>query len=227
VDGIADSVPFDAERRRLGEDWPSIAETMIGLERLTNLQSCVTAVINDRVPGDLIETGVWRGGATILMRGVLKAMGDTTRTVWVADSFQGVPKPDPATYPADEGDAFWTKRELAVSLNEVRANFAKYGLLDGQVRFLKGWFRDTLPTAPIEQLAVLRLDGDLYESTIVALRALYPKLAVGGFVIVDDYALERCRAAVEDYRSEARIEDRPESIDRNAVFWRKTNASPK
>lgn len=97
-------VSFDpdalAERRQ-----PSLeAETMIGFKRLDNLQHCITDVLRRRVPGDLIETGVWRGGVTIFMRAMLKVYGDTERIVWVADSFQGLPKPDPARYPADAGD---------------------------------------------------------------------------------------------------------------------------
>jgi O-methyltransferase len=98
----------------------------------------------------------------IFMRAVLKAYGDTHRLVWVADSFQGLPKPDPTRYPADAGDTSWQSSYFRVSLDQVKANFARYGLLDNQVRFLVGWFRDTMPTAPIEQLAVLRIDADLY-----------------------------------------------------------------
>lgn len=219
--GIETLEAFDRDRRWSGEDWPATALTMIGMERLTNLQECLEDVIERGVAGDVIETGVWRGGATIFMRAVLAAHGESHRMVWVADSFQGVPRPDAAAYPADEGDSFWEKSELAVSLEEVRRNFERYGLLDEQVRFLPGWFRETLREVPIERLAVLRLDGDLYESTIVALRALYPKLSAGGYVIVDDYALETCRSAVEDYRSEARVLETPEWIDRNGAFWRK------
>lgn len=160
---------FDRDLRARGRDWPAHAETMIGLERLDNIEHAVATVIREQVPGDLIETGVWRGGAVIFMRAILASYGDTSRVVWAADSFEGVPKPDAERFPADAADTHWTFHELAVSLEEVKANFARYGLLDEQVRFLPGWFRDTLPTAPFERLAVLRLDGDLYESTIVAL----------------------------------------------------------
>ena len=92
---------------------------------------------------------------------------------------------------------------LMVGADQVRANFDRYGLLDDQVRFLEGWFADTLPMAPIEQLAILRLDGDLYESTMDALVPLYEKVSPGGFVIVDDYgAWEPCRKAVDDFRAQ-------------------------
>jgi hypothetical protein len=221
VPGLDVLEPFDLERRWVGEDWPSSALTMIGMARLENVEHCVVDVVGRRVPGDLVETGVWRGGAAIFMRGLLKALGDSRRAVWAADSFEGVPKPNPDRYPADEGDTFWTKSELAVPLSTVRTNFERYGLLDEQVRFLPGWFSDTLPEAPIERVAVLRLDGDLYESTIVALEALYPKVSPGGYVIVDDYALETCRRAVEDFRALAGVAIEPEWIDRNGVYWQK------
>jgi len=201
------------------------AETMIGRKRLDNLQHCVTDVIRRNVPGDLIETGVWRGGATILMRAVLKVYGDRTRTVWVADSFQGLPPPNPEKYPQDAGDRHWEVSTLAVPIAEVKHNFEKYGLLDAQVRFLPGWFCDTLPSAPIQALAVLRLDGDMYESTADALKALYPKVAPGGYVIVDDYgAVEGCRRAVDDYRNDNGITDVMETIDWTGSFWQKTAA---
>jgi O-methyltransferase len=197
---------------------------MIGLRRLDNLEHCVRDVVQRGVAGDLIETGVWRGGASIFMRAVLKALGDTTRTVWAADSFQGLPRPNAAAYPADEGESSWRRFELAVGLDTVKANFAKYGLLDDQVRFLVGWFSDTLPAAPIERLAVLRLDGDLYESTIVALRALYPKLSPGGYVIVDDWgAVPACKEAVADFRAEAKIDDPIREIDWTGVYWQRAS----
>ncbi len=192
---------------------PLNAETMIGIPELDNLQFCIEQVLVDDVPGDLIETGVWRGGATIFMRAVLAAYGVTDRTVWVADSFQGFPSD------ALGSDTYY---EFAVSLDTVRANFARYGLLDEQVRFLAGWFKDTLPDAPFSQLAVARLDGDLYESTWDAMSSLYPRLSPGGFLIVDDYKLPACAEAIQTYRDAHGITDPIEEIARGAVFWRKS-----
>jgi O-methyltransferase len=193
---------------------------MIGLRRLDNIEACIRSVIDDQIPGDLIETGVWRGGAVIFMRAALAAWGDETRNVWVADSFEGLPRPDPA-YPVDAGDLHHTASRLAVSLDDVQANFRRYGLLDDRVRFLKGWFKDTLPDAPIDRLALIRLDGDMYSSTMEALTALYPRLSPGGFVIVDDYALKGAREAVTDFRRDHGIEEHIESIDWTGVFWRR------
>ncbi|MGH9127857.1 MAG: TylF/MycF family methyltransferase [Acidimicrobiales bacterium] len=215
-------MPSDAQIRAEGRDWPAGAETMIGRRRLDNLHRCLVGALTEGVPGDFMETGVWRGGSVIFMRAALAARGDPTRCVWVADSFQGLPPPDTKAYPADAGDSLWEMPELAVGMEEVKANFARYGLLDERVRFLPGWFRDTLPTAPVDELAVLRLDGDLYESTMVALESLYPKLSVGGYLIVDDYgAMESCRSAVHDYRSAHRIEEPIVPVDWTGVYWRR------
>lgn len=215
---------FDQEKRGVGQDWPAplLAHTMIGLKRLDNLQMCIERVIADRVPGDLIETGVWKGGSTIFMRGVLMAHGENSRRVWVADSFQGLPPPKSDVYPDDKGDIHFTINSLKVSLEQVKENFAAYGLLDDRVMFLKGWFSDTLPSAPIDQLSVLRLDGDMYESTMVALENLYPKLAVGGFVIIDDYCIASCKKAVADYRKRMDINDVILDIDGTGVYWRRS-----
>lgn len=214
--------PFDRKVREVGMDWPARAHSMIGQKRMLQLQRAAEFVLERRIPGDFIETGVWRGGACILLRAVLKAHGDTDRRVWLADSFAGLPPPDPDHYPADRGDDLHTYPALAISLESVRENFARYGLLDEQVVFLKGWFRDTLATAPIDRLAILRLDGDLYESTIQALSALYDKVSVGGFVIVDDYNMfPNCRAAVTDFRQSRGISDRMYGIDGSAVFWQR------
>lgn len=216
---------WDGARREEGRVRPSRAETMIGLKRLGNIRACIETALRDGVPGDLIETGVWRGGATIFMRGVLKAHGDTERIVWVADSFCGLPRPNPGEYPADLNDRHHSYSALAVSLDEVRENFRRYGLLDDRVRFLEGWFKDTLPSAPIERLAVLRMDGDMYESTMQALESLYPRLSPGGFCIVDDYALSGCKRAVDDYRERHGIGDRLHVVDWTGVYWRKAEAA--
>jgi O-methyltransferase len=210
--------------RAEGHDCPLFAHTMVGTQRLDQLQECIEDVIAREVPGDLIETGVWRGGSSILMRGALAAHGVTDRTVWVADSFEGLPEPDPESYPADAGVGSSEADRLVVGLDEVRENFRRYGLLDDKVRFLKGWFKDTLKTIPDPTWAVVRLDGDLYESTMDALTALYPNLSSGGYLIVDDYGLEMCRKAVDDYREQHGVSEPIERIDWTGVYWRKEGA---
>jgi O-methyltransferase len=201
-------------------------ETMMGAGALENLHSCMKQVLADRIDGDFVETGVWRGGGTIYMRAFLKAYRDQSRRVWVADSFEGLPKPK-SEYQADRGSQLWASEYLAVSVDDVRKNFAFYDLLDDRVCFLKGFFSDTMPTAPIDRIAVLRLDGDMYESTIVVLQHLYPKLSSGGFVIIDDYGmLPECNRAVEDYRNSIGITDALQIIGYVngaplGAYWRK------
>jgi O-methyltransferase len=210
--------PVDPVLREAGRDWPATAETMIGPARLRNIRMCVEAVLADDVPGDLLEAGVWHGGAAIFMRAILAAHDVTDRSVWLADSFRGLPPP---TLPQDEGLDHTIYPELSVSVDEVRHNFERYGLLDDQVRFLEGWFADTLP-GPVTRLAVLRLDGDLYESTWDAITVLEPLVTPGGFVIVDDYgAISACAQAVHDYRDKVAITDPIIEIDWTGVYWRK------
>ncbi|MEO3748683.1 TylF/MycF family methyltransferase [Plantactinospora sp. B5E13] len=214
--------PYDPTKREGGLDWPARAESMIGIKRMDNIRFCIETAIREGVPGDLIETGVWRGGAVIYMRAVLKAYGDTTRRVFAADSFQGLPPAKPNQHPADAGDVHYREDALRIGVEQVRDNFRRYGLLDDQVRFLVGWFKDTLPKAPIDRLAVLRLDGDMYGSTMDAISALYPKLSPGGFCVVDDYLTHAaCRQAISDYREANAITDTIVSIDTAGVFWRK------
>ena len=180
------------------------------------------------VPGDLVETGIWRGGTVALMRAILAVHGDDDRLVWACDSFEGLPEPDLEHYPADAahpvdpalGD------EIAVPLEEVKRRIDRYGLLDDRIRFVEGWFRDTLPTAPIERIAVLRLDGDLYESTMDALVHLEPKVSPGGFVIVDDYnSWHPCQQAVDDYRRGQGLDEPLHEIDWTGVWWQKAESS--
>jgi hypothetical protein len=215
-------VANNEDGRLTASTLPPWALTMIGARRLVNVEFCVRDVLERGVPGDLIETGVWKGGTTIFMRGLLRAYGVTDRKVYVADSFEGIPAPDAEAYPADEDSTLHLWRDLAIGVDEVRANFQRFGLLDDQVEFVKGWFRDTLPALREHVWSVIRLDGDLYESTLDALRNLYDGLAVGGWVIIDDYSdISACRQAVTDFRAEKDITEHMTEVDWSAVCWQK------
>jgi O-methyltransferase len=209
------------EEREHGKIMAPMAHTSVGRKRLDNIHRCIATVVEEGVPGDLIETGVWRGGAAIFMRGALNAYGAADKIVWAADSFEGLPPPDPK-HSKDAGAKWHTRPELAVSLEQVQDHFRRYDLLDG-VQFLKGWFKDTLPGAPFEKLALARLDGDMYGSTMDALTALYERVSPGGFLIIDDYhGVPACAAAVEDFRKDRGITDTIEQIDWTGAFWRKS-----
>lgn len=211
-------IPFNAKTRELGKDWPNmIGYTMVGQHRLNNVQFCIEDVLKNNVPGDFIETGAWRGGVTIFMRALLKLHGVNDRTVWVADSFEGLPVPDSV----DDGWDLSATEILKVSLEKVKDNFRKFDLLDDQVKFLKGWFCDTLPTAPIDKLAILRLDGDMYSSTMDSLVNLFPKVSKGGYVIVDDYySWPACQKAVTDYLELHGIKADIKAIDEDSAYWK-------
>jgi O-methyltransferase len=213
---------FQPELRSTGLDWPSVAHTMVGLQRLGNLRELTERVLAEGVPGDFIETGTWRGGCCILMRGILAAYRAEDRKVYVADSFEGLPPPDPERYPADKGLNLHKYKELAIPLEQVKDNFSRYDLLDERVVFVKGFFSDTLPQLEAGPFALIRLDGDLYESTYVALDTLYPKLSPGGFVIIDDMnCVPACCKAVMDYRERMGIASPIHAVDWAASWWRK------
>jgi len=212
-----------AAKSIFGTFWPKRAHTMIGLMRLENLQFCVEDIIKNNVKGDLIETGVWRGGATIFMRIILKKYEILDKIVHVADSFEGFPQPNPEMFPEDLGLNLQSIQELKVGLNEVKNNFKMYGVLDSQVQFIKGFFENTMKTAPIEKLSLLRLDSDMFSSTLVVLENLYDKLSSGGYLIVDDYFLKGCKKATDDFRLQNNISEPLQEIDPYSVFWKKTS----
>lgn len=216
--------PRATDDRRMGRHWPVFAQTMVGRARLDSLQCCVEDVIDNGVSGDLIETGVWRGGASILMKAVLKARGVTDRTVWACDSFEGFPPPC-SRYSSDaEGEPWHRFGPLRVGLEEVTDNFARYRLLDDNVKFIKGWFTDTLPGLSHQHWAVIRLDGDMYQSTADALTHLYPNLTPGGYLVVDDYEVAACRQAVHDYRDEHDVREPIQRIDHTGIYWQRGTA---
>ena len=202
--------------------WPARAHTMIGEKRLDNIRYCIEQCLEQNIEGNLIETGVWRGGATIFMKGVLKAYNVNDRKVFVADSFEGLPPPDPSRYPTDRNDPHHTFKFLSVSLEEVIRNFRAYNLLDDNVIFVKGYFEHSLKNTQIDKLAILRLDGDMYSSTIHVLDQLYDKVTLGGFIIVDDYTLIGARTAIFDFRRKHNIVDSIVTIgDGYSAYWRK------
>ena len=207
--------------RQDGTDWPRAAHSMIGRERMNQLHQAMETVVRENIEGDFIETGVWRGGSCIFMNGFLQANNITNRNVWVADSFEGLPAPNIEQYPQDYDDYLHTFDYLRVSLEQVQENFNKYNLLNDQVKFLKGWFKDTLPRAPIEKIAIARLDGDMYESTTDGLVNLYDKVSKGGYIIIDDYGLPPCAEAVTDFRHQRNLTAPITKIDVFGVYWRK------
>lgn len=216
---LISSREFDPKRRANGNDWPIIGFTMVGDKRLDNIRHCIETVIADKVDGDFVECGVWRGGASIYAKAVLNLKG-SDKKVWLADSFEGMPK---LVMAEDKADADFSDHDyLAVSEETVLGNFKKFGVLDDKVRTIKGWFSESLPGAAVEKISILRLDGDHYSSTMDCLNALYGKISDGGFVIVDDYnAFVGCKKAITEFRQTHNIVAPLLEIDPSAVYWRK------
>jgi O-methyltransferase len=190
--------PPDLKIRENGQDWPITAESMIGLKRMNQFHEALDTVRNEKIHGDIVETGIWRGGAVIFAASYLNIYELSDRKVFGCDSFEGLPIPD-EKYPVDKDDVHSLIDTLRVSFNEVAHNFAKYNVDMTRVKLVKGWFKDTLPELDCESISILRLDGDMYSSTIEALDALYKKVTSGGYVIIDDYCLEGAKTAIYDY----------------------------
>eukprot|EP00941_MAST-03F_sp_MAST-3F-sp1_P001691 g1691.t1 len=180
-------------------------------------QFAIEQVVANNIPGDLIEAGVWRGGLAIFMRATLKVLATQhspsspftnicrngcnsarTKQVWAADSFSGIPFAE-----NDELVNEWKER-YAVDLDTVQDNFHRFGLLDDGITFLKGHFNESLPQAP-QVLSLIHADADSFDSTMDILENLYPRLAVGGYIIIDDFHLDGAREAVIKYRAKRGI----------------------
>lgn len=209
-------------KRLSGMDWPERAHTMVGLKRLDNLHECLDYVRENNIEGDFIETGVWRGGASIFIQCYNKCY-NMDRKVFVADSFEGLPIPNTEKYPADSGDIHHTIDFLKITLETVQENFKLYNALDNNVIFLKGWFSDTLKdNNQINKISLLRFDGDMYGSTIDVLDNIYHKVKENGVIIVDDYCLPNCVKAIGDFREKHHIIDEIKTVDACGVYWYKS-----
>jgi hypothetical protein len=205
-----------SDDRLYGRDWPHTAHTMIGLKRMNNLHESLDYVRENNIQGDFIETGVWRGGASIFAKKYFDLYG-MNRKVFVADSFRGLPPPQ---VQEDAGDPHHTIDFLRVSLVDVQNNFKLYGALDENVIFLEGWFEDTLPNNPsIGELSILRMDGDMYKSTMDVFDSCYHKVVKGGRVIIDDYCISNCRNAVHKFREVNSFTEEITIIDQCGIFW--------
>lgn len=207
-------VHYDLEQARWKIDPLARPFTLLTKGMLDLIEQCVLEVEARRVPGNLLEAGVWRGGAIILMRALIGAYDIEERRVIAADSFAGIPLNTRAINdPVDQWKDRW-----AASVEEVGGNLERFGMLDDKVRFLVGNFGETLKYLANERFALIRLDSDSYDSVETSLDYLYPLLSKGGITIIDDWHLPGCRMAVTDYRARHRIEGEIKEVHGNA-FW--------
>lgn len=208
-----------------GSSWKRrparFAHTMIGLCRLDTLEYCAAWIFANGIAGDFVEAGVLQGGASIYLRALQITYGQPARSTWLCDSFAGPPPPtDTADRELAAGFNEPAEPWLAASIQAVRDNFATYDLLSENVRFVEGLFAESLPDAPIDDIAILRLDAGLYDATTDVLENLYDKVSPGGFIVIDDYnTYEPCRRAVDDFRVRRGIEMPLKRADWNSAYW--------
>lgn len=202
--------------------WGPDRITMVPWGAIEHITTAIKDTVSRNVEGDFVETGAWRGGTCIVAKSTYNDL-NVNKKVFVVDSFEGLPKPNVEKYPDDKNDTHYLDENMKASLETVKENFKKFDCLDENVVFIKGWFKDTLPTAPIEKISILRLDGDMYESTIDVLQNLYHKLSIGGYCIIDDYLHPACKAAIQDFRSAHGITEPIVKVDSNSLnevhYW--------
>ena len=163
-------VHYDLPRARWKIDPIARPITLLTTGQLDLIEQSILSVESRGVPGDFIEAGIWRGGVIIMMRAMLNAHGIANRRVFAADSFEGIPKNTRALNDPVDG---WRDR-WAASLEEVKGNIERFGLLDDRIEFVPGYFADTLPKLTVEKFALMRLDSDSYDSVEESLVYLYP-----------------------------------------------------
>lgn len=210
---------FDPAKRKDGLDWPIHAETMVGLERLNQLHQALDTIEEEKIPGNILEAGVWRGGAMIFVAQYLNVWQLSGRKVFACDSFQGLPRAQ-KEFPVDEGDTWHSYDYLSVSLEQVQENFASYMVPMDNVVFVKGFFSESLENLDCGPLAILRMDGDMYSSTTQTLHQLFDKVSEGGFVIIDDWQLEGARKAVRDFLEARSLDPHIHEIKGAGAYFR-------
>jgi hypothetical protein len=225
---IINSIYYPNQEVAEGRIWPQFKTlSMIGIPRLDNIEKLMLDCIREKVKGDFIEAGIWKGGAIALMAGILHVTKTNDRRVIGVDSFEGIPPAKPELYPADAAHVGCDKIEILAnnSIDEVTGYLKRLGLLDkNNIRLIKGWFCDVLPDLVKEKpsFAVVRLDGDTYESTIQCLENLEPYTSTGGYIIIDDYfSWSGCRQAVDDYRLKNHITSPLVAVDWTCAYWKK------
>lgn len=212
--------PYDPEMRLGGNDWPSIGHTMVGIIRLKNVKDSIEYVTRMGIPGDFVELGVWRGGVCIYAKVLFDLLCQTDRNVLIFDAFEKLPG-------YGENENF-----LSVSEDSVRKAFELYAVSTDGVDFYKGLFKDTLSvfrkdriSGGSKPIAVLRIDGNFYDSYQDCLYNLYDFVPVGGIIIFDDFTHSAPNQAWQDFQADQGFKEtvtRMEDPDMHAGWVIKT-----
>lgn len=187
--------------------------TKISVARMENLFNLCHEVNENKIPGVFVECGVHKGGAAVLM-----ALNSLDRITWMFDSFEGMPVPTKEDGPEAPK---WTGKTVA-GLHHVKSLLWDYQVPKEKVRIIKGWFKDTVPKTNIDKIAILRLDGDWYESTKICLEHLYDKVSPGGYIIIDDYGhWQGCKKAVDEFIKKKGLNIELNKTDYTERWWKK------
>jgi len=213
---------FDPVERMKGNDWPPWGQTMVGHLRLLNVRTAIEDTVKNNVPGDFVELGTWRGGTCIFAKAIFNVMGETSRKVHLFDAFEKI-----QSYDTTQGNFV---DFLAATQDSVSHNFQKFGVLDDNVEFHKGLFKNTVPAFvaanPNLQLSVLRIDGNFYDSYQDALYYLFPLVPVGGYVIFDDVFVNNGDEAIMqcwlDFKKDNSVPEELTRIDDVSAYFKKT-----
>jgi O-methyltransferase len=194
--------------------------TMCSNARLRALHRGVRHVVQDGIAGDLVECGCARGGSAALIALTLQELG-AERCLWLFDTFEGLPAPTRED-PDYDIAKLWTGG-CAGSLEEVQSLFARLGVSDG-VEFVPGLFQQSLPASPVQEIALLHIDGDWYESVKTCLEHFYDKVTPGGWIQLDDYGYWKgARRAVDEFLLQRGIQPRLERVDYSGRVFRKAS----
>lgn len=213
-----------------------VGTTMVSYQAIATLADQVRYCEERGIAGDYVELGVWKGGCLAVMALANMAFGSERRMIHGFDSFQGIPLPR-----RDKDDMVWAREAMKLTDEQcdgrlvaaeqligpkadVEQTLAGTGYPRDRVRLHEGWFQDTVPIADMDKIAVLRLDGDLYDSYVVALDHLYDKVQPGGFVIFDDWILEGCRRAVTEFFERRNISPYLCQVDESVRYFQKLAA---
>lgn len=209
LDGV--EFPPDFEESEI-EDYVAVRPfTLTSRERIVSLSRAVRYVVENGIPGDIVECGVWRGGSVMAILKMLLRLGEITRDVYLFDTFAGMASPtreDVSFYGEIASRTYrrLNRKLIAVSLDEVKKNVLGVGYDPRRIHFIKGKVEDTLPSAALEKISLLRLDTDWYESTLQEMEHLYPRLSPRGVLIIEDYGCWKgSRKAIDEYVSRNKV----------------------
>lgn len=200
--------------------------TLVDKIRCDNLYNICEIINKENIEGDLLEAGVYKGGCGLIMSYAIKKLS-MNKKVLLIDSFEGIPSSDNTKYGYSDNESH-SEGEFSISLEQVQQTFKKLELEDN-VKFIKGWFKDTIPVLPVKEIALLRFDGDLYSSTLEVLENLYDKVVSRGFIIIDDYCLSSCKEAVTKFILDRDLDIKLINPYLNnmaapcGIYWRKEN----